>query len=117
MPRLRRMLEDHRRFRLDQLADLAAEEVAAARRSEVGHIDDLDASADSARIEVSTVIAAGARRTLDDIDLALARIRSGQYGWCERCHAEIDVQRLMALPQAGLCMECQRREEVAANRG
>lgn len=41
-----------------------------------------------------------------DIDAALARIGDGHYGTCRRCHSPIDPQRLLAVPQAVLCVSC-----------
>ena len=43
----------------------------------------------------------------DEIDTALARIKSGQYGECLKCRDEIDPKRLEASPTAGLCIKCQ----------
>lgn len=108
---LRSVLEDQRQFRLDQLAQLDAQH-GQARTEMVGrHLDDLDASADRARTEVSEVLAAAALHALDDINAALARMDSGTYGRCERCRADIPQDRLLAVPQARLCMTCQRRAE------
>jgi len=42
---------------------------------------------------------------------ALARLKRGEYGYCERCGDEIAAARLAALPQAKLCVECQTRVE------
>ena len=112
LPRLRRALGEQRRFRVDQLAELVAEGSSTARGVASDYVEDLDASADSARIEVATVIIAGARRALDDIDAALARIHSGEYGRCLRCGGSVGLQRLIALPAAGFCMGCQRHVEV-----
>ena len=41
-----------------------------------------------------------------EIDAALARMDEGHYGSCRRCHKPIDPQRLMAVPQAVLCVSC-----------
>lgn len=112
LPRLRRILEEQRQFRLDQLAELAAEEDDAVRHLGVGVVEDVDASADSARAEVTTVIAAAARRALNDIEAALQRMRLGTYGRCVRCGTPIELRRLAALPQAAMCMECQRDTET-----
>ncbi|GII23105.1 TraR/DksA family transcriptional regulator [Planosporangium mesophilum] len=106
LPRLRGMLEEHRRFRLDQLAQLTTQHPAGGR-----HVDTLDASADIARVEVSAAVEAAARQALDDIDGALTRMNLGRYGCCARCHAPIPLERLLAIPQASLCMDCQRRAE------
>jgi len=40
---------------------------------------------------------------------ALARIKIGRYGICERCGKFIDTDRLMAFPEATLCIECERK--------
>jgi DnaK suppressor protein len=36
----------------------------------------------------------------------------GAYGRCERCGDVIDFARLKAVPQASLCMSCQRQAEL-----
>jgi RNA polymerase-binding transcription factor DksA len=103
---LRALLEEHRRFRLDQLGQLTTEHPVGESR-----VDTLDASADNARVEVSAAVEAAARQALDDIDDALSRMDSGRYGSCAECEAAIPLERLLAIPQAPLCMGCQQREE------
>ena len=46
---------------------------------------------------------------LDDIDAALARIRSGTFGTCVTCGARISTARLDALPWASQCIDCAQR--------
>jgi DnaK suppressor protein len=53
----------------------------------------------------------GKERTLDQVDEALKRMEEGTYGVCERCGEEIDFARLKAIPQATLCMNCQKHTE------
>jgi DnaK suppressor protein len=53
----------------------------------------------------------GTERTLDQVDEALKRMEAGTYGLCERCGEEIDFARLKAIPQATLCMACQKVAE------
>jgi len=38
---------------------------------------------------------------------ALDRIAAGTYGYCGRCHGEIGMVRLTALPHANFCIPCQ----------
>lgn len=52
-----------------------------------------------------------ARRTLREIDAALARMDRGSYGLCQRCGGPIEGARLRVLPYASLCLECQRTTE------
>ena len=49
------------------------------------------------------------RRTLDEIDLALARLDQGQYGTCELCERAIPLARLEALPHTRSCVQCAGR--------
>ncbi len=45
---------------------------------------------------------------LRDIDLALEKIKNKKYGKCENCGKEIEEKRLMACPEAKLCIECNK---------
>jgi DnaK suppressor protein len=105
LPELRVTLEEQRRFRLDQLAQLTVQQPVGSS------IDTLDASADNARVEVSAAVEAAARQALDDIEAALERMDDGRYGACAWCEAPIPPERLLAIPQAPLCMRCQQRAE------
>lgn len=46
------------------------------------------------------------RRELAEVEAALKRIASGEYGTCEICENPIKEARLQALPSARLCIEC-----------
>lgn len=52
----------------------------------------------------STMSALNAR--LEDIDIAIAKIGTGNYGTCESCGKEIEADRLEANPSARTCKEC-----------
>ena len=58
--------------------------------------------------EVQALVESGARRALDDIELALARLRTGDYGRCRRCDVDIPLAVLDAIPQTTLCLPCRR---------
>jgi DnaK suppressor protein len=45
----------------------------------------------------------------EQVERALARLESGQYGFCEDCEAEIPTERLRFRPEATRCVECQGR--------
>jgi DnaK suppressor protein len=49
------------------------------------------------------------RRTLNEIEAALARLNAGDYGVCGACHMSIPKARLEALPWARLCVGCAER--------
>lgn len=43
---------------------------------------------------------------LKDINSALDKIAKGEYGKCQKCGKDIEEERLMANPEAKLCMKC-----------
>jgi len=51
---------------------------------------------------------------IEDIDAALARIATGDYGRCESCAEPIPAARLEALPTALTCVECAAARERGA---
>lgn len=53
-----------------------------------------------------------ARENVVRIDAALGRMASGEYGVCTRCGAPIPAERLEAMPDAELCIECKEWEET-----
>jgi DnaK suppressor protein len=46
------------------------------------------------------------QRTLGEIEIALGRLRAGDYGICERCGHDIPMARLNALPWTRVCIGC-----------
>ncbi|MFD8244523.1 TraR/DksA family transcriptional regulator [Nocardia sp. NPDC059691] len=98
LPVLRAALLQQRRFRLQQLAEL---EAAIARAGEPAD------TAEAARREVDSKLAAAARQALADIEAALL-IATGGYGRCRRCDAEISVRLLRTIPTTQWCLRCRR---------
>lgn len=56
--------------------------------------------------DVLHAIDSEAHQTVMLIDAALARIKSGNYGICTVCGAEIPEKRLSAVPYATTCVSC-----------
>jgi DnaK suppressor protein len=56
------------------------------------------------------------RRELLAIERALAKMSTGSFGICEDCAEEIPCKRLMVLPEARLCANCQAFEEKQNSR-
>ena len=52
------------------------------------------------------------RKLLKRIDDALDRIKSGDYGYCSDCGANIGLKRLDARPIATQCIECKTVAEI-----
>lgn len=55
---------------------------------------------------VDSAIARQQQQELKDIDTALARIASGEYGTCAMCGVQIGSQRLKVKPHAIYCIDC-----------
>jgi DnaK suppressor protein len=51
------------------------------------------------------------RKELIAVERALSRLASGTFGSCEECGEDIPRGRLLALPEARLCTQCQAYEE------
>ncbi|MGH9165270.1 MAG: TraR/DksA family transcriptional regulator [Acidimicrobiales bacterium] len=68
-----------------------------------------DSSQVTAERGEAEALAASLRETLDEVDRALAKLDSGEYGVCEECHQPIDVARLEAKPAARFCISCASR--------
>ncbi len=52
------------------------------------------------------------RKLIKNIDKMLARIDSGDYGFCDNCGVEIGLNRLEARPTATLCIDCKTLDEI-----
>jgi len=45
---------------------------------------------------------------LKNIDLALEKIKKGEYGICENCGKKTEEERLKISPEARLCLKCKK---------
>ena len=112
--RFRTRLEDERGRVLGALENLRSEN-AGSMDDEVdeSHLDNHLAETASVTVdrEMDYSLEENEVRLLAAIDAALVRIEDGTYGRCERCGAQIEPDRLEALPWATLCIDDKRREE------
>jgi DnaK suppressor protein len=53
-----------------------------------------------------------ARRELEEVDAAQARLVTGRYGLCEECQKAISLRRLRTMPTARRCSTCETRSEA-----
>lgn len=112
-----------------KLRDLLVKRRDALRRALAGDLsllkslsdqtsgDVVDAALDAAQDEISSKLAEVESRELASIEIALERIRSGNYGACEICNGKIPLPRLTALPYVTTCIECQRASEQSGGAG
>ena len=83
---------------------------------ELSYYDNHPADIGSETYEQEKQIALGRHsiRQINEVNAAIKRMEKGKYGFCESCGREISFERLDAMPETRLCMECeeQRRAET-----
>ena len=89
---------------------------AEAIADDTVHTDSLDQA--SAEVEKSFAMQMKNRErdTLLQIDEALRRIESGEFGECERCAEPITEARIRAFPFTTLCIDCKAELESEEQR-
>ncbi len=80
-----------------------------SEQREIGDIFD-DADLEQSR-EFNLLLSTRERQKIDQIETALSKIDSGEYGNCEDCGETIPVGRLKAMPFATLCVKCKSERE------
>jgi DnaK suppressor protein len=96
----------------DRVAALARQVTALAdEQALTTHDDEHDPEGVTIAYERAQLqgLLAGARRDLEAVDGAAARLRAGTYGVCTRCGGPIPAMRLEALPAAETCLACADR--------
>jgi RNA polymerase-binding transcription factor DksA len=93
---LRNTLEEQFQRYTDQLAELTVRN----QRPDRGGYDD----------DTLAALIVSSRQAVADTARALRRMAEGSYGTCERCTADIPLQRLEILPHARFCVPCQRKQ-------
>ncbi|GGD25042.1 TraR/DksA family transcriptional regulator [Nocardioides daphniae] len=105
----RTRLEQERERVLHRLAGLTRDHDAIVAASlDTNADDEHDPEGATIAFERSQVaaLATQARRQLEEVDEALARVDAGTYGVCERCGGPIPAARLEARPLARTCVTC-----------
>jgi DnaK suppressor protein len=107
------------RLRLERLREELRETAAAAGESagvveldqtRVGRLSRMDA------LQGQAMAAASQQRAvtqLRQVDAALARLESGEFGVCPSCGEDIDPRRLLLQPTVTLCLACTEARERA----
>ena len=97
---------------LNRLQDQTYQRIKNLRRdqeqeSESGPGDELDWARTSAEVETHAGLIAREEEKLKYLDEALTRLDAGNYGRCRKCGRAIPLERLMAVPFAYFCIDCQ----------
>ena len=73
--------------------------------------DPLDMAGLASSLELMSALGNNERLELTEIDHALGKIESKNFGTCEGCESGIKQARLDAIPTARYCMTCQEEHE------
>ncbi len=105
------LLEEHQRMtRALDVAQAGLQDLLQDASDGAGR-DPADVGSTNFERDQEMSLAANAREMLDQIDLALHLIDTGQYGRCESCGRAIGKGRLQVFPRATMCVSCKQREE------
>lgn len=74
--------------------------------------DEIDRSVAESDRMLLILMAERDRNQIKEIDRALKRLESGEYGTCKTCGNKIAMRRLQVNPTATLCTHCQQTMEV-----
>lgn len=112
----RRLLEKEKRELMERLAHLEDPKVLNSLQdatSELSMFDNHPADLGTETFERSKEIGLRdlIKSQLARNRVALKKIENGSYGRCEGCGREIPEERLVAVPSAPLCLECQMKRE------
>ncbi len=92
------------------LEELDQKKLAEQSTAEIG--DDVDLANQERQIELQRLFNDREYKKLLQIQTALKKIESKEYGICEECEGQIGKKRLMAMPFTTLCIQCKSNEEL-----
>ncbi|HEX2233535.1 MAG TPA: TraR/DksA C4-type zinc finger protein [Thermoleophilaceae bacterium] len=112
----RERVESRLQARLDEIARTRAavrRSSEGMRDSELAHVDNHPGDTaselhDEELDETTAIMLEEEERRIEEARRALA---DGSYGTCKSCGREIPLERLEAVPEAVLCVDCQRHFE------
>ncbi len=105
------LLELEREQTLSRIRALAADfDVIVAASMDANSDDEHDPEGATIAFERERTAAlqGEAKAHLGDVDRALARVATGEYGLCRSCGRPIATERLRALPVTEVCIGCAR---------
>ncbi len=109
LQKIRDILLDRR----NQIGRGRIRELNLAADSDIGanHAEIIDIAQALEQLDRDQSLADQERREMIAVERALAKMATGHFGICEDCEEEIPDRRLMVLPAARLCANCQALEE------
>src|SRR3989344_808681 len=110
---LKRVLEKEKSTLTKELETFAKEDKSLKNNWDVSRANrekgDMEEEADETQ-EHETLVSLehSLELKLKDVNIALEKVEKGGYGACEKCGKEIEKERLLACPEARLCMACNK---------
>ena len=101
LPDLRASLDEERASLLQRLADLG-EGPEGSLAFDANFADSSQVTAERGNVEA---VVGSLRESLDDVEHALSKFETGNFGLCETCGRPIDPDRLEFMPGARYCIE------------
>jgi DnaK suppressor protein len=86
-------------------------ELQRDRLADSGGDDQADTGTKTFEREQEITLANSILERITQVERALDRVQTGNYGNCEKCGTAIPVERLAAFPSATLCVTCKQLEE------
>ncbi len=109
---IRSRLEDEQKRLLEEMNKMDTDSRPTEVRREGSPFGKREEEAtESLELEKRLALEKQLREQLADIEHALHKIEEGTYGLCDICGKPIAANRLEALPQASLCIECKAKNE------
>ncbi|MFH0935334.1 MAG: TraR/DksA family transcriptional regulator [Candidatus Omnitrophota bacterium] len=101
---------------LDEIKHISEDTLKKSQKDASGDISGYtyhmaDVATDNYDREFSMGLASNERKVIYELDDALKKIEEGTFGICEGCKSLIAKNRLKAVPQARLCIKCQKNLE------
>lgn len=96
----------------EEIINILSEVYSESKEIEAGISQDVADKAESSYTkEFLFSLSDAERKRLFMIDEAIKRIEDSSYGICQMCQNNIDKKRLVVVPWAPHCIECQEKEE------
>lgn len=106
---------DQLRKRRDQVV-MTLQHIGREQEQVERNTDWLDQAAYRSRVNLLDRLDNWYREEMRQIDEAILRIRTNQYGRCRGCHSPIDIGRLESAPAAEFCVLCQQARDALEER-
>ena len=108
---LRARLESERKRLIEEMEQIKSSIRPADERREGSPFGKREEEAtESYELERRLTLEKSIREQLASVEHALQKFEDGTYGLCDSCGKPIPPERLEALPQATLCLDCKARQ-------